>query len=78
MNIPDEAVEAAYAAWLAHKSVRSPGSGKKRMRAALEAGLSNITLPAFTEGSTRCYVRHELGLGYFAEIPHYHNHGGKP
>jgi hypothetical protein len=42
MNIPDKAVEAAMKAWLAHKSVRSHGNGKAKMRAALEAAAPEI------------------------------------
>jgi hypothetical protein len=50
VNIPNEAVEAAYAAHLAHKPVRRHGNAKNAMRAALEAAATYLTERAYNAG----------------------------
>jgi len=51
MTISNEAIEAAYAAHLGHKSVRSPDNAKEAIRTALEAAAPIIRAECLEEAA---------------------------
>jgi len=71
MNIPDEAVEAAAKAHLAHKAVRSPGNALNAMRTALEAATPYLLRSAadyleerFDDREPKDYAEQQYQAGY--------------